>query len=109
MVGPSDRVRSFCLRGATLLAVLTAGLAMAGPSSAARPAGFTIHGRVMSGDAGLAGYSVSLFAAFVDREPRWLPLGSATSDADVMHVLTVATAAGGPPRPSRMGRADRAA
>ena len=53
---------------------------MAGPSSAARPAGFTIHGRVMSGDAGLAGYSVSLFAAFVDREPRWLPLGSATTD-----------------------------
>jgi Zn-dependent protease len=28
---------------------------------------------------------------------------------DVMHVLTVATEAGGPPRPSRTGRADRAA
>lgn len=77
---PSDSVRSFRLRGATLLAVLAMALAMTGTSGAARPGGLTLHGRVMSGDRGLAGYSVSLFAAFVDRGPHWLPLGSATSD-----------------------------
>ena len=34
----------------------------------------------MSGDRGLAGYSVSVYAAFMGRAPHWVPVGSDTSD-----------------------------
>jgi hypothetical protein len=79
-LAPSSSLRSFCLRTATSLAVLAAGLAITGAAGAARPGGQTLQGRVMSGSTGLAGYSVSLFAGFVDRQPHWLPLGTATTD-----------------------------
>jgi hypothetical protein len=41
----------------------------------------TLQGSVESGDNGLAGYKVSLFASFADHGPSWLLLGSDTSNS----------------------------
>jgi hypothetical protein len=67
-------------RRTLLAAVVACGLALATTAGAARPGAPVLHGTVESGGAGLSGFSVALYAAFVDRKPQWLPLGSATSD-----------------------------
>lgn len=58
-----------------VVAALTATIAVAAPAGAT-----TLRGSVQSGRAGLAGYSVSLYAAVTDRKPHWLRLGSDMSD-----------------------------
>jgi hypothetical protein len=63
------------------LVLATSALAVAASSEASRPAASTLEGTVESGGRGLGGYSVGLYAGFVDRMPRWVPLGSARSDA----------------------------
>lgn len=63
------------------LALAASALAVAASSEASRPAASTLEGTVESGGSGLGGYSVALYAAFGDRMPRWVPLGSGTSDA----------------------------
>ena len=41
----------------------------------------SLYGVVQSGDYGLPGYQVSLYASFNDRRPTWVLLGSASSDS----------------------------
>jgi hypothetical protein len=65
-----------------LTAVAVCGLALVTTAGAARPGALTLEGAVRSGDTGLPGYSVSVYAAFLDRKPQWVPLGSDTSDGE---------------------------
>jgi hypothetical protein len=73
--------RSSLLRLTTVAAVVATGLALAATAEAERPPDQpTVRGTVRSGDTPLAGYSVAVYAAFVDRPPRWVRLGSDTTD-----------------------------
>ena len=80
MLIPGSSVRSPISRRTVLVAVAVTGLALVARAGAARPGALTLQGSVRSGDTGLAGYSVSVYAAFVDRKPQWMRLGSDTSD-----------------------------
>jgi hypothetical protein len=73
--------RSPVSRKAWFAAVAAVGFVLAATAGAARPGALTLQGSLKSRDAGLAGYSVSLYAWFVDREPHWVPLGSDRSNA----------------------------
>ncbi len=61
------------------LAVLLAAVVV--PAGASPEAGHTLHGRVASNGAGLAGYRVVLYASYPSGGPRWVALGADTSDA----------------------------
>ena len=80
MLITGSSVRSPISRKAVLVAVAAIGLALVATAGAARPGALTLQGSVKSGDTGLAGHSVSVYAAFVDRKPQWVRLGSDTSD-----------------------------
>jgi len=82
MLIPGSSVRSLFSRKTLFFAAVVAiGLALATTADAARAGGGpTLQGTVQSGDTGLAGYSVSIYAGFVDRNPGWVLLGSDTSD-----------------------------
>jgi hypothetical protein len=80
---PRHRMPSRLLRRTLLAAVAVCGMVFAGTvatAAATPPRASVLQGTVESGGAGLSNFSVSLYAAFVDREPRWVPLGSAKSD-----------------------------
>jgi len=80
MLIPGSSARLPISRRTLLIAVAAIGLALVATAGAARPGALTLQGSVRSGDTGLAGYSVSVYAAFVDRKPQWVPLGSDVSD-----------------------------
>jgi hypothetical protein len=80
MPTPGRSDRSPFLRLTALAAVLATGLTLAATAEAERPSDLTLLGTVRSGDSALAGYSVSVYAAFVDRQPHWVRLGSDTTD-----------------------------
>jgi hypothetical protein len=75
-------MRSRRFRAMLFALVVSVGLGLSPvPGAARRPSGLVVRGAVVSGGAGLAGYSVGLYAAFSDGAPRWVRLGSDTSDA----------------------------
>ncbi len=83
MSKPRRRLPSRLLHRTFLSVVAVCGLVLAGATgsaAAAPPRTSVLQGTVESGGAGLSKFSVSLYAAFVDRERRWVPLGSAKSD-----------------------------
>lgn len=76
--------------------VLVASLAV-GTRAHARtesPPAPVLQGRVTSGGAALSGYRVRLFANFLVRGPRWVALGSDTSDAAGRFEITYRSARG---------------
>ncbi|MGE3599044.1 MAG: NHL repeat-containing protein, partial [Dehalococcoidia bacterium] len=80
MLIPGNSVRSLVSRKALFAVVMAIAFALTTTAGAARAGVLTLQGSVESGDTGLAGYSVSLYAGFANREPHWVPLGSGTSD-----------------------------
>jgi hypothetical protein len=86
MLNPGGLLRSFVSRRALSIAVamstgvVAAGLALTATAGAARPGALTLRGTVMSGETGLVGYSVAVYAGFVDGKHHWVPLGSDISD-----------------------------
>jgi hypothetical protein len=71
-----------------IAAVVAMALALTAPAAAARPSGAIVRGTVESGDTGLGEYSVSVYAAFVDHKPRWVRLGSDTTDGAGIFQIT---------------------
>jgi hypothetical protein len=89
-------VRSLLSRALLLVALATA----FGLTATAAPAGAaTLQGSVESNGAGLAGYSVSLYASFTDREPGWARLGSDTTDGAGSFAIDYAPPGGGSSEP----------
>ena len=73
--------RSSLLRITALAGVVAVGLTLTATAEAERPRDQpTVRGTVRSVDTPLPGYSVVVYAAFVDRPPHWVRLGSDTSD-----------------------------
>jgi len=85
MLIPGSLVRSLVSRNtlstaAVAISAAVVAIGLTATAGAARPGALTLRGSVKSGDTGLAGYSVSVYAGFVDRKPHWVLLGSDTSD-----------------------------
>lgn len=80
MVGPVGMARSRFVR-TTLFAVIVAMCLALTPAAGAVHPTLTLQGTVMSGERALAGYSVTLYGAYFDVAPRWVPLGSDTTGA----------------------------
>jgi hypothetical protein len=55
-------------------------LMLSAAATAKHPSGGTVQGSVESNGIGLPGYTVSLYASFVDRGPPWLLVGLDTTD-----------------------------
>jgi hypothetical protein len=72
--------RSLFSRVTSFAVVVAMGLTLAATADAERPSETTVRGSVRSGDTALAGYSVSVYAAVVDRRPHWVRLGSDITD-----------------------------
>ncbi len=85
----SRSLRSF-VGAKVLLAIALIGLALMPMTAAARKETLRLQGTVESGGAGLSGYRVSLYIAYLEQGPDWKLLGTDTSNRGGDFAITYA-------------------